>query len=261
MLSPIWVEKNATASRVRQYCEDTVNWAIAEGVRSDESNPFEVKRLRFSLPFGIRKTEHFASLPYDQAPTFLAELRAYDGIKARALEFVMLTAVRVADICGGGKDHSGPMKWSHVDLTAQTWTIPDTKMGRPHSVPLSEAAMRVLGEMQKFRDPNTDYVFPGATRGTVIYDSTLRYLIADMGYKGLMTTHGCRATFRTWASETTAFEKGVIEASLAHAQSELDQAYHRGSYLQKRRALMSAWASFLGGEAVGLGGTVVALRA
>ena len=74
--------------------------------------------------------------------------------------------------------------------------------------------------VKRFRDPKTHYVFPGAVKGTVISDATLRYLIADLGYKGLATTHGFRATFRTWASDTTTYEKGVIEAALAHAQGD-----------------------------------------
>jgi integrase len=248
-LSPIWESKHETALRVRRHLEDVINWAIAEGIRVDETNPTEVKRLRYSLPFGISKAKHFASLDYEQAPAFFAELRAYEGVKARALEFVMLTAVRVGDVTGGGKDHSEPMKWSHVDLDAKLWTIPDTKMGRPHVVPLSDAALAVLEWMRGLRDRATDYVFPGAKRGSVIDDSTLRYLLKDMGYAGIATTHGMRATFRTFASEMTAFEKDVIEASLAHAQGELDAAYHRGSYLQKRRALMERWANYLTGEA------------
>jgi integrase len=260
-LAPIWQSKHSTALRVRRYLEDVFNWAIAEGIRADESNPAEVKRLRYSLPFGISKAKHFASLDYEQAPNFFAELRSTAGIKARALEFVMLTAVRVADICGGYKHHSEPMLWSHVDLAARTWRIPDTKMGEPHLVPLSDAALTVLEQMRSLRDPRTDFVFPGAKRGSVISDSTLRYLIKDLGYAGLMTTHGCRATFKTWASETTAVEKGVIEAALAHAQGELDAAYHRGSYLEKRRALMQLWANFLTGTAAISDGTVVPLRA
>ena len=44
----------------------------------------------------------------------------------------------------------------------------------------------------------------------------------------IATTHGMRATFRTWASETTGYDKDVIETCLAHAQGELDAAYHRG---------------------------------
>ena len=128
------------------------------------------------------------------------------------------------------------MRWSHVDLAEKTWTIPDTKMGRPHVVPLSDAALRVLGRVKRFRDPLTDSCFLAPCRHRDLR-ATLRYLIADMGYKGLATTHGFRATFKTWAWDTTAYEKGVVEAALAHAQAELDSAYHRGSYLSKRKKI------------------------
>ncbi len=187
-------------------------------------------------------------------------MRAVEGIKARALEFILLTAVRVADICGGGKDHSVPMLWSHVDETAKVWTIPDTKMGRAHRAAerRGDGGARPDAALQ---GPD-DYVFPGAVRGTVIADSTLRYLLGDMGYAGLATTHGMRATFNTWALETTGYDEKIIDSCLAHAQDGQDAAYHRGSYLQKRRALMSLWASYLvEGEAASLGSTVVALRA
>ena len=90
VLSPIWVTKNPTAGRIRQYLEDTIDWAIAEGHRADETNPAEIKRLQFSLPVGIHKVRHFPSLPYNEAPRFLAELREREGVKAKALEFVML---------------------------------------------------------------------------------------------------------------------------------------------------------------------------
>ena len=109
VLVPIWTNKRPTANRIRKHLEGAINWAIAEGHRTDESNPAEVKRLQFSLSFAERKVTHYPSLPYSEAPSFLAELRKQDGVKARALEFVMLTAVRVADICGGGKEHAVPM--------------------------------------------------------------------------------------------------------------------------------------------------------
>jgi integrase len=260
VLEPIWNTIRPTAKRIRQHLEGAVNWAIAEGVRKAEFNPFEVKRLEFSLSFADQKVTHRASLAHEQAPEFIALLRAeQESVKTLALEFVVLNAVRVADVVGGGKQHSEPMRWSHVNLVEKTWRIPDTKMGRPHVVPLSDAALRVLARVKRFRDPKTNYVFPGAVKGTVISDATLRYLIADLGYKGLATTHGFRATFRTWASDTTTYEKGVIEAALAHAQGELDSAYHRGSYLSKRKKLMAAWAGYLAGEAVRSEGSVVAI--
>lgn len=153
-----------------------------------------------------------------------------------------------------------PMLWSHVDMPGRTWTIPDTKMGRPHVVPLNNQAMMLLGEMQAARDPTTDFVFPGAKRGTVINAATLRVLLQDMGLAGVATTHGFRATFRTWASETTAFDKDVIETCLAHAQGELDSAYHRGSFLAKRRLLMAAWADYCGDGTMMQGAEVLELR-
>ena len=257
VLVPIWTGMRPTANRIRKHLEDTINWAIAEGVRKDESNPAEVKRLEFSLSFKKRDVKHYPSLPYDQAPDFLTNLRSEKGVKAKALEFVMLTAVRIADICGGGKDHSVPMQWSHVDMSGQFWTIPDTKMGKPHVVPLSDPAVLLLAEMRRFRDPKTDFVFPGSKRGTVINASTLRYLLQDMGYAGIATTHGMRATFNTWALETTGYEEKIIDSCLAHAQDEQDAAYHRGSYLDKRRRLMAAWADFCDGRTIMHGAEVI----
>ena len=54
------------------------------------------------------------------------------------------------------------MMWVHIDLTGAIWHIPDTKMGRPFGA-VVEPAMRLLGEMQRFKDPESDYVFPGAS--------------------------------------------------------------------------------------------------
>jgi hypothetical protein len=36
-----------------------------------------------------------------------------------------------------------------------------------------------------------------------------------------------------------------VEAALAHTKDGLTAAYHRGSYLQKRRVLMQHWGDFL----------------
>ena len=260
VLVPIWTKKNPTAGRVRQYMEDVTNWAIHEGIRTDESNPWEVKRLQFALPFGIHKVIHHPSLSFEQAPAFLTELRKQKGVKAKAMEFTMMCATRIADITGGGKDYSVAMLWPHVDPSSQVWRISDTKAGREHVVPLSEPAMRLLGEMQRYRDPESNYVFPGSKRGSVISAATLRKMLADMGHRGEITTHGMRSTFRTFCSETTMIDKDVIESCLAHKRSDLDETYHRGSFLQKRRALMELWASYLEGNAVQLGGVVIPLR-
>ena len=69
---------------------------------------------------------------------------------------------------------------------------------RPHTVPLTEPALRLLGEMQRVSRSGSDIVFPGANGGTVLNAATLRHMLKAMGYGGEMTTHGMReACFRT----------------------------------------------------------------
>lgn len=64
-----------------------------------------------------------------------------------------------------------------------------------------------------------------------------------------MTVHGCRATFRTWASECTKADHAVMEMSLAHVVgSQVVQAYARAELIEKRRTLMEQWGRFVVGE-------------
>lgn len=87
VLAPIWNKIRPTAKRIRQHLEGAVNWAISEGHRQDESNPFEVKRLKFSLSFADQKVTHFASLAHEQAGEFVSLLRAQqESVKTLALE-------------------------------------------------------------------------------------------------------------------------------------------------------------------------------
>jgi hypothetical protein len=65
-----------------------------------------------------------------------------------------------------------------------------------------------------------------------------------------VTTHGMRASFKTWASEQTHVSREVVEACLAHTISDaLEAAYRRGDFLDKRRKLMEAWADHCGTQA------------
>ena len=59
-----------------------------------------------------------------------------------------------------------------------------------------------------------------------------------------VTVHGFRSAFRDWAGNETHFPREVAEAALAHVVGDkAEQAYRRGDALEKRRALMAAWAS------------------
>jgi len=59
------------------------------------------------------------------------------------------------------------------------------------------------------------------------------------------TVHGFRSSFRDWVGEATNFPREVAEMALAHVVgSAVERAYRRGDAFEKRRALMSEWASF-----------------
>ena len=67
-------------------------------------------------------------------------------------------------------------------------------------------------------------------------------VLARLGVQGV-TVHGFRSAFRDWAGNETHFAREVAEAALAHVIGDkAEQAYRRSDALEKRRALMEAWA-------------------
>jgi integrase len=139
-LSPIWTTKPETASRVRGRIESILDWAKAHGYRDGENPARWRGHLENLLPkkTKVRRVEHHAALPYAELPRFMAELRQQEGVAARALEFLILTAARTGEVVGA--------EWSEIDFKARLWTVPGSRMkaGREHRVPLSEPALAIL---------------------------------------------------------------------------------------------------------------------
>lgn len=75
------------------------------------------------------------------------------------------------------------------------------------------------------------------------------YLLQRQPPKGLghpYTVHGFRSSFRDWAAEETDHPGEVVEMALAHTiRNKAEAAYRRGALIDKRRAVMEAWASHL----------------
>ncbi len=59
------------------------------------------------------------------------------------------------------------------------------------------------------------------------------------------TTHGLRSTFSTWANESGRYRNDVIEACLAHQESNrVRAAYNRAKFAAERRELLDDWATY-----------------
>jgi integrase len=57
--------------------------------------------------------------------------------------------------------------------------------------------------------------------------------------------HGMRSTFRDWAADMTDFPRELAEAALAHVVGDkTEAAYLRSDRLDRRRAMMDAWADY-----------------
>jgi integrase len=67
----------------------------------------------------------------------------------------------------------------------------------------------------------------------------------------VITTHDFRSTFRDWSADKTDYPREVCEHVLAHKlPDEVEAAYLRGAYLEKRKGLMGDWANFCNVQSV-----------
>jgi integrase len=229
VLDPITRTVPETAARVRHRIAAILDFAAARDLRAHD-NPARRPKL---LPKRKRTVRHFPAMAYTAMPDFVQQLGSRPEPSARALEFLILTCARPGEVLG--------MKWQEVDLAAGVWTVPGERMksGREHRVPLSSRCIELLAALPR----TSEYVFPGRRTGVKPYPMTFVHLLRKMGHS--VTAHGFRASFKTWASERTAFPRELIEAALAHVVGDAaEQAYSRGDMLAKRRQLMEAWSEY-----------------
>ena len=119
------------------------------------------------------------------------------------------------------------------------------KSGRPHRVPLSDAAIALLENLERLE--GTELLFPGKKADAPISDMTMNKVMRDMEVDAV--PHGFRATFSSWVAASTAYPQEVREMALAHAiGNDTVAAYQRSDLFEKRRNLMNDWARFVATE-------------
>ncbi len=248
VLKPIWSTKPETASRCRGRIERVLDAAKAKGMRTGD-NPARWKgHLATLLPKRQKLTRgHHAAMPFDQLADFMTELKDRNGLAARALEMTILTACRTGEVIGA--------RISELDLDKAVWVIPAKRMKaqNEHRVPLSKPVLSILKSViaeQREAGISSDFVFADAKGEKPISNMAMNMLLRRMGEESV-TVHGFRSSFRDWAGETTTFPREIIEGALAHQiGNEVERAYRRGDALEKRRALMVAWADYCAGPQV-----------
>jgi integrase len=239
VLEPIWHTKPETATRLRGRIERVLDFAKVRGAREGENPARWQGHLDHLLPARakVQKVSHHAALPYAELAGFMTELKAKPGISARALQVTILTALRTNEVISA--------TWDEIDLKAKVWTVPAARMkaARDHRVPLSQPVIAILKSLP--REANNDYVFIGGKSGQPVNNMAMLETLRSL--RPGLTVHGFRSTFRDWAAETTGAPNHVVEMALAHAVGNaVEAAYRRGDLFDKRRELMTAWATYAG---------------
>ena len=266
VLEPIWRTRTATASRLRGRIEAVLSWATVAGYRAGD-NPARWRGNLSELlpkPGKVAKAGNHPALALDDVPRWWRDLGGRDGMAARALQFVTMTATRSGETRG--------MTWAEVDLEKALWTIPAERMkaDREHRVPLTHEAMALMRGLPRMA--GSEFVF-FAPRGGALSDMSISAVMRRMqeaevraertGYLDPRSgrpavPHGLRSCFRDWAAEH-GFEHVMAELALAHnVGSQVERAYRRTDMLERRRGMLDSWGRFLRGEA---GAKVVKLGA
>jgi integrase len=236
VLKPLWQRVPETGSRVRGRLEMVLSYAKARGWRSGENPALwrghldQILAARGKLDRG-----HHAALHYNNVLEFIGSLRERRGVTALAFEFLILTAARSGEAIGA--------RWDEIDLDAGVWSIPANRMksGELHRVPLVGRAMEILHLMRI--DAHNEFVFPGRRRDRHLEPKALSRILEAMGLTAKVTVHGFRSAFRDFAGNETSFARELAEQALAHAIGDsTEQAYRRSDAIERRRALMEAWA-------------------
>lgn len=275
VLQPIWTAKTETASRLRGRIEAVLSWATVSGHRAGDNPARWGGNLAELLPkpTKVAKGGNQPALALGDVVQWFETLASREGIAARALTFLTLTAARSGEVRG--------MTWGEVDIGAALWIVPAArmKMAREHRVPLTPEAVALLRKAAGctagkpwVKSADDALVFP-APRGGMLSDMTISAVMRRMqeaemaaGRQGFVdprskrpaVPHGLRSTFRDWCAEQ-GIDRDMAEMALAHVVGDAtERAYRRSDMLERRRGLLASWGRFVRGET---GAKVVQLKA
>lgn len=230
-LKPIWDTKADTARKAMNRLNLVIKHAAALGLEVDMQ---VVEKAKALLGKTRHKPKHIPAMRWQDVPAFYQSL-SQGTVTHLALRLLILTATR-----------AGPLRYFHLDqLEGNVWTIPPENMKAQRGkeaefrVPLSKEALMVIEQAKRQeRDGN---LFPSVRKG-VISDATMSRFMERAELEA--RPHGFRSSFRDWAAETTDVPREVVETALGHATgSQVERAYRRTDFLERRAVLMERWAN------------------
>ena len=254
----LWKAKTVTAKRLLDRIKTILDYATVNEYRTGLNPAVWQGYLdtQLAAPNKVATVKHHPALPYALMGEFMTKLRTNDSISAKALQFLILTAVRSGSVRAA--------EWSEIDLPNKLWIIPaaHTKTKQEHRVPLTPQAIALLESLSRLADNPKVFQSP---RGGALSDMALSQITRGMKERGELTVdvvpHGFRSTFRDWAAEQTAYPDEIRKAASGHSVGDaVQQAYQRTDLLARRRNLMRDWSNFIDKPSASRGNNVTPIR-
>ena len=200
-----------TANQTLALLRSMLNLAMDWGLLPPGPNPClrikkfpEVSRERFVKP--------------DELPKLWAAIQAEPNVFVRVAFFVAL-------LTGARRDEVLTMRWSDLDLQQGTWTIPSTKAGRSHVVPLPRPAVAMIQQLPRLE--GNPYVFCGRWGRSHLVNvaKPWKRIRKDAGLEDVRI-HDLRRTLGSWLVAAGA-SLPLIGKALNHTSVSTTQVYAR----------------------------------
>lgn len=225
--------------RVRALVAELFDYAKTIGRYAGE-NPADC--LRRSVALEKHVVQHYQTLKSSEdVGAFLRRLPEYEGrIETQLLiKLQMMVATRPTEM--------RTATWDEFDFKTGLWTIkPERmKMGVEHVIPLPKQALVALKQLKTLTG-YSQYLFPSPTKSGTLSEGTANKALKLLWPEYLIQPHGFRHLFSTHANEHDHQQKDIIEAALAHRDTNRIRAtYNKATYLKERLALAQWYADYL----------------
>lgn len=241
-----------TAEKCRTWLHQMFRYALVKVPGLEQNPAADLDVVAAPKP----PVTHNPFLRMGEISELLQKLRSYKGkLQTQlGLRLLLLTGVRTGELRQATPDQ--------FQLDHGLWIIPPEivkqlqlemrKDGKqpsdipPYIVPLSVQAQEIVRFLLDQVKPAQKYLL--AHRSDLkqrISENTLNTALQNMGYVGLLTGHGIRATISTALNEI-GYPKTWVDAQLSHADPDkVSASYNHAEYVEQRRRMMQDWADRL----------------
>ena len=149
------------------------------------------------------------------------------------LRLALLTGQRIGELC----------QMSESQINGDLWTIPTTKNGLPHSVPLCPMALDLIDTAKPYSV--NGLLFPN-TKGGVMESQILSKVMERIAWDSTdrPNPHDLRRTFTTGISKL-GFNRLIQDKVTNHKDNSVGGIYDRNDYRKEKRQALEAWERYI----------------